>query len=197
MIYPTCSRCGCESRTLNQVEQASFTEGPGHRTLWTAMLCEKCREAVRTLLSRVGGENTNTDGGASIRKDDAGVAPCMSPPSASPAPAREGVIRIRPSGIECDIDLVPPPAPAREEWTEEQRDAAFEVFKAGAYERDVFKRDELLCAAIQAVAPRFVRAKLPDPKPLQFPSDLAAAYNRALRDCAAALRSAGIPVEER
>lgn len=49
MIQLQCAWCEEKEKdwTLNRVEQVSVTLGPGHRTLWTALLCSRCAEKLR------------------------------------------------------------------------------------------------------------------------------------------------------
>jgi len=193
---PRCTICGNANGVMDRnVMELSIVRGPGHRTLWTVMACERCVVAV-----------------VEQRRAE---APAPKPESEHVGPlASYGVA----TGAIHGPAPIYEPAPARE-WTEEQRDAAQAVAVALGPGLLTQAYVDHACAAIARIAPRFVRVKLPpqraEPPRIDEPhggisdnddidrksywqgrdAGVAAGFNAAIKECVASLREQGIEVE--
>lgn len=99
------------------------------------------------------------------------------------------------------VEPEPPPAPAQAGWTlpvcAGNADTSAHEWNTCVREAPRKLGSECVRCGVKdwwLEAPK-VRVRLPEPMPLEFPVDVAAAHNRAVRACAAALRQAGVEIE--
>lgn len=171
MIQLQCAWCEENDWSLNRVEQVSVTHGPGHRTLWTALLCEKCGEKLRVAATK--------------RAEHEGLQPSGSGSAAAPASVgREWT-------EECErvwrlamnlLRVLPLDETGKREVSEGQWAEALEIVHDAA---------PRFCTVR---VPK--RADTSDDDGNSFGSGYNAGRNRALSECAASLRSQGFAVEE-